>query len=261
MNVLAIVQARMGSTRLPGKVLRLINGKPLLILLLERLKHSKVINRIVVATSISKEDRSIINIAKSHGFATFAGSENDVLDRAYQAAKQEGGRTLVRITGDSPLIDPFKVDGLIEFFLENRKRYDYVAFGKSFPEGQNAEVFSFKLLEAACKEAKAPSEREHFTAFIWGQPQRFRCFRMESERDHSRYRWTVDEPEDLTLVRRITKSLYQTGKCFTMEEIILLLEKNPRLQKLNSGIKRDEGYLLSLAREGKGSLSHRESVV
>ncbi|MBI4971503.1 MAG: glycosyltransferase family protein [Candidatus Omnitrophica bacterium] len=249
MKVLALVQARVGSSRLPKKVLRKIAGKPMIVFLLERLTHSKLINDIVLATSDCQSDNELIALAKKENLKYFRGSEDDVLDRAYHAAKINGGELIVRVTGDSPLIDPIWVDRLIQFYLDNSNRSDYAAFGKSFPEGQNAEVFSFKLLEKAWLEARLPSEREHFTSYIWTHPDKFRIFRMDAEKDSSAYRWTVDESRDLKLVRKVVRALYAKNPCFTMEEILRYVSENPDVMRLNQKIVRDEGYLLSLDKD------------
>jgi spore coat polysaccharide biosynthesis protein SpsF (cytidylyltransferase family) len=204
-----------------------------------------------VATSVNKEDQRIIKLTESLGCSAFAGSEEDVLDRAYQVARRENSQVLIRITADCPLVDPFKLDALIKFFLDSSNRYDYAAFGKSFPEGQNAEIFTYESLETAWKEAKLPSQREHFTSFIWGQPDRFRIFKMEAEEDYSRFRWTVDEREDFQLVREILGALYRPGRCFLMEDIIEFLTANPKLVRLNSKVRRNQGYEDSLRRDRK----------
>lgn len=244
MKILALLQARLKSRRLPGKVLRVVDGKPLLGHLVSRLKCSRLIDEIVIATSSNPEDKKILRFAKASHVKVFAGSENDVLDRAYQAVKQVGGDIIVRITGDSPLLDPWWLDRLIRFYLKNRKNLDWVAFSKSFPEGQNAEVFSFEILETAWKEAELPSEREHFTSFIWKQPSRFRIHRIEAKKDYSKYRWTVDEPSDLKLVRAVLKK-----KLFRMEQIAAFLDKNLQIKSLNASIIRDQGYALSIGED------------
>ena len=245
--VVAIVQARMGSSRLPGKVLKEILGKPLLWYLIDRLKWSKTIDKIVIATTTNERDKPILKLADEMGTDSFTGSEDDVLDRYYQAAKKYGMDTLVRITADCPLIDPELVDKIIRRYLENRGRFDYVHSGLSFPDGiVETEVFSFSDLERAWREAMLSSEREHVTPYIWKNPNLFRCDVVENEQDLSYIRLVVDDERDLKLVSEVFLNLYKEGEIFHLKDILDFLKIRPELLELNKRTVRNEGYIKSL---------------
>lgn len=255
--ITAIIQARVGSSRLPGKVILEIEGKPLIWHVVERVRRTKKVEQIILATTIKKEDKKIVEIAKDMKVQSFAGSEKDVLDRYYQAAKKYGAKIIVRVTGDCPLVDPEIIDKTIEYFLKNN--FDYVstahALGKkissTYPDGLDTEVFSLKSLEKAWKEAKLPSEREHVTPYIWKNSKIFKCKSLQNDKDLSNLRWTVDEEKDLDFVRAVYKRLYQRGKIFLTKDILNLLEKEPELMEINKSIIRDEGYFKSLEKEKK----------
>lgn len=166
--ITAIIQARMGSTRFPGKVLKEILGKSILWHLISRIEKAKLINEIVIATTKNEIDRPILKFAEENGIKSYAGSEEDVLDRYYQAAKKFSADPIVRITADCPLMDPEVIDSVVQFYLDNK--YDYVANTLepiTFPDGMDVEVFSFKNLEKIWKEAILPSQREHVTFYFW----------------------------------------------------------------------------------------------
>lgn len=243
-GVTAIVQARMTSTRLPGKVLMEICSKPILALLVERLKSCKRIDRIVIATSVDATDDVIANWCKENSVDLFRGSLDDVLDRYYNAAITFGADTIVRITGDCPLIDPGVVDEVIGRFL--RGGYDRVSSGEGYPDGLDTEVFSFEALRRAHAEAALWSEREHVTPYIWKHPEKFRLSSIGCEEDLSAMRWTVDDPADFLFVTKIFEALYTDKKIFYMDEILEFLKKNPELLKINAGTVRNEGYAKSL---------------
>lgn len=247
--MLAIVQARMSSTRLAGKVLRSIGGEPLLALMLKRLKRCRTLDRLIVAIPEKPADIPIRKYLKRAQIACFCGDENDVLDRFYQAARKNPPEHIIRFTADSPLIDPRWVDRLVSFYLSGRGRFDYATFGLSFPEGQNAEIFSWESLQTAWARAKLPSEREHVTAYIWKRPKMFSLYRMELPERYDHMRWTVDEPEDLRLVRILIRRLGTRGARPTMEEIIRFLSDHPALAALNGRIQRNEGYAISRKRD------------
>lgn len=248
--VVAIVQARMGSSRLQGKVLKEILGKPMLWHLVNRLKWSKLIDKIVVATTVNDRDKPILKLAEELGIDSFAGSEEDVLDRYYQAANSYNADTIVRITADCPLIDPELVDKVIGHYLENIDRLDYVHSGIGYPDGiVETAVCSFTALEKAWREARLASEREHVTAYIWKNPQIFRIATVENEKDLSHMRLVVDHKEDFQLVTEIFQSLYKEGEIFHLNDILDLLSKRPELLELNKRSVRNEGYLKSLAED------------
>lgn len=243
-KIVAIIQARMGSTRLPGKVLKDICGKPMLWYVIERVKRAKLINEIVVATTTNVEDDEIIKIAEQCGVKTFRGSKDDVLDRYYQAAKEFEADIIVRITADCPLIDSEIIDKTVEFFLKGD--FDYVSntVKPTFPDGLDVEVFSFGALKEAWENATKLSEREHVTPYIRRNPEKFKIGSFEAEHDLSHLRWTVDREEDLRFVREVYKRI---GKeIFHMQDVLELLRKHPELAEINRGIKRNEGYEKSL---------------
>ena len=252
MVIVAIIQARVGSTRLPKKVLAEIEGKPMLLHIIDRVKQAKRIDKIIIATTELKKDKKIIKIAKESGVEYFRGSENDVLDRYYQAAKKFSANTIVRITGDCPVVDPQLIDKTVDFFLKNN--YDHVstAYPKAtFPDGLDIWVFSFQALERAWKEAVLPSEREHVTSYMWKHRELFKIATFQNDEDLSNMRWTVDEQIDLKFIRAIYKRLYKPGKLFLMKDILNLLNKEPKLAKINQSISRDEGYKKSLKENEK----------
>lgn len=250
MKKVAIVQARMGSTRLPGKVLKDVSGKPILWHVIDRLRYSNLIDEIIIATSTNHKDDAILKFATENGIKSYAGSENDVLDRYYQTAKKFRVEIIVRITADCPLLDPHEVDKVIRRFTEGD--FDYVNPGldSNYPDGvAEVEVFTFKALEKAWKEAKKPSEREHVTPYIWNHPKKFKLGKIQYKENLSHMRWVVDVERDLTFVREIYKRLYKNGKIFHMEDVLKLLKEHPELMEINQGIIRNEGYLRSLKKD------------
>lgn len=251
--IAAIIQARMSSTRLPGKVLKKIGGKTLLEVLIERLRQAKKIDKIVVATSTNKENKAIVDLAKKIKCPYFTGSENDVLDRIYKAAKKFKADTVIRITADCPFHDPELIDNIIDFYFKNRNKYDYVSNvdPPTFPDGLDFWIFSFKTLERAWKEAKLVSEREHVCPYIWKNPHLFRIGHFESKINYSHLRWTVDDIGDLEFVKKIYTKLYQEGKIFHIQDILDLLKKYPGLHKSQESKIRDAGYLKSIKNDKK----------
>jgi len=248
MTATAIIQARMGSTRLPGKVLMDISGKPLLWHVIDRIKHCKTIAQIIVATSIRSEDRAVLDLASSIGVKTFADSEEDVLDRYYQAASKYNADPIVRITADCPVIDPQIVDEVVSNFLAGD--YDVYGLTGAFPDGLDVTVFSYRSLQEAWKNAKLPSEREHVGPYILNHPEIFKQGTHVKFHNLGHMRWTVDEPNDLQFIREIYKRLYKKDKeNFLTPDILTLLENEPDLMKINSGIIRNEGYLKSLKKD------------
>lgn len=258
-RVVALVQARMGSTRLPGKVMKNVMGKPVLWHVIDRLRKTKLLDEIVVVTTTKRRDRTITALAKEIGVRSFTGSEQDVLDRYYQAAKLYGAEVVVRITADCPLIDPELTDEVIKYFLTNN--YDYVSSARAltiraglyskpaYPDGLDVEVFSFSALKKAWEEAKLLSDREHVTTYIWRNDDLFRTYTVECEEDLSNMRWTLDTKEDLRFIREIYKRLYKKNSFFGMKEILSLLKANPELFKINYYAARNEGYLKSLEKD------------
>lgn len=247
-----ITQARTGSSRLPGKVLKKVNGKTLLQIHLERLSQCKNISDIIVATTTSDIDKKIYNLVEKLGFKSYRGSEEDVLDRFYQAAKPLKPDWIVRVTSDCPLLDPKLVDDVIEF--AKRKKADYASnvIESKFPDGQDVEVFTFASLENAWLEAEKLSEREHVTPFIRNNSNindryQFTAVKFPIKEDYSNIRMTVDEAEDFELIKKL---IHELGTDLTWKEYTNYIIEN-NLGSLNQHIQRNEGYLKSLKEEQK----------
>jgi len=240
-----IIQARMNSNRLPGKVMLPLEGKPVLWHVLNRVKHCKKVKRVILATSTEKEDRKLKKVADGLNVSVYFGSLNDVLSRYYNAAKKYKLDFIVRITADCPVIDPGVVDEVVERAVKGG--YDYYGLAGKFPQGLDVTVYSYKALEIAYKEAKLPSEREHVAgAFLAQHKDRFKtgCYRKFKNRRY--YRWTLDEPRDYEFLKIIFRELYKSRKIFNYKDIYRLLKRKPEIMKINAGIIRNEGYLKSL---------------
>jgi len=239
----------MGSTRLPGKSLAQIAGKPLLEHVVERVRASRTLDEIVVATTTNPQDRAILHLAARCGVQAYAGSEEDVLDRYYEAAKQRTAQTVVRVTGDDPFQDPEVLDKVVKRILGSSD-LDYVSnwIEPTYPEGLDVEAFSFEVLERAWLEAKLPSEREHVTPYIWKNPDKFRLANVRHHTDLSGLRWTIDYEEDLWFAREVYARLYHKA-IFLMDDVLELLRTEPELARINQGIERRAGYALSLIKD------------
>lgn len=244
MKTVAIVQARMSSTRLMGKVLLDVLGRPLLFRVFERIQPAKNIDEIVVATSDRTEDQPIADFCAEYGFSCFRGSHNDVLDRFMQGAALHRADVIVRLTADCPLLDPQVIQKIVSEYREGD--FDFVSntLERTYPDGLDTEVFSFDALKQAHRESKKPSEREHVTPFIYNHPERFRLKNIKNEKNLSAYRWTVDEPRDLAFVRAVYA--YMGDRLFGMDDVIRLLTEHPELSTINAGIGCNEGYKQSL---------------
>jgi len=262
-KVTAVIQARMSSARLSGKVLMEVMGRPLLSYQIERLRFSKRIFDIIIATTINKEDDSIAELAKKEGLQVYRGSEDDVLDRYYQAAKEYNAEHIMRLTADCPLIDPAICDQVAEYYISSK--LDYVRTGKTFAEGLDCELFSFRALEKAWKNAQLKSEREHVTLYFRNHPELFQFKQLGCETDDSKYRITVDQEEDYLVVKAIIENLYsRNDEYFKIEEIKSFLEANPNIFAINRNITRNEGLVKSLDEDALASLNdekkYRKSV-
>jgi len=249
--VQAIVQARMGSIRLPGKMLIDIVGRPLIQHIIDRVSQSKKINNIIIATTNNLQDEILVEFAKKNSLNYFIGDEEDVLDRFYQAAKRFNIETIVRITADNPFKDPKILDEIISYYIEHYGEYDYISntLKPTYPDGLDVEIFSFATLKKAWSEAQRPSEREHVTPYIWKHPELFKLKNIEYHKDLSSLRWTLDDEGDLTFVREVYSRLYKKGKIFLMDDILKLLNRNPRLIDINKRTIKWEGYLKSLKKD------------
>jgi len=249
MNTVAIIQARISSTRLPEKVLKIIEGKTVLEHVINRVRAAKNIDDMVVATTVKKEDLEIVKLCASLGISVFCGSEDDVLDRYYQTAKLFKAGHIVRITSDCPLIDPQIIEEVIELYFQKKADYASNTMPETFPDGLDTEVFSYKTLKKAWKNAKLSSEREHVTPYIRKYPNIFKIVNLKCEYNLNDKRWTLDEPEDFKFIKIIYKNLYSEDSLFGMIKILDFLKKNPEIGELNKNIIRNEGYLKSLEKD------------
>jgi spore coat polysaccharide biosynthesis protein SpsF len=236
MKTVAIIQARMGSTRLPGKVLADIAGKPMLAWLIQRVSETPAINQIIVATTDAAVDDKLADwVGRVAGLACFRGSEYDVLDRYYQCAKIYHADLIVRITADDPLKDSTVIQKAINFFAEI-PYLDYCSntIKPTYPEGLDIEIFRFSSLEKAWRESVLPSEREHVTPYIWKNSSIFNIKNFEYHRDLSGWRWTVDKPNDLEFMKRIFQ-YFKNTPLVNFEDVIRYVEANPCLTEINVG--------------------------
>jgi spore coat polysaccharide biosynthesis protein SpsF len=237
-RIIIILQARMGATRLPGKPLKEVLGRPLLSYQLERLRRVRLADEIVVATTLEEKDDLIVALCKFEKIHFFRGSSYDVLDRYYGTAKKYHADHIVRVTGDCPLIDPSIIDQMIRFYMDSLPLYNYVSnsLERTYPRGLDVEIFSFDLLEKAANEATLLEEREHVTLYFYTHPEMFSLGSVKGEIDISKHRWTVDTVEDFSLIEKILTALYPKNHTFTTEDILRLLDKHPEWVKINSHI-------------------------
>jgi spore coat polysaccharide biosynthesis protein SpsF len=238
MKVEIYVQARMGSTRLPGKVLKPVLNKPLLGFLIERLQQIREADAYAILTTTLPADDTIVAYCEEQRVTCYRGSENDVLDRYYQVAQERRPDAIVRITADCPLIDPDIVDQVIRTYKEAYPRYDYVSnsLKRTFPRGLDIEIFSYAALEKAALDAKLQPEREHVTLYIYQHPELFYLHGVTETVDLSHHRWTVDTPEDFELIKRILEHLYPRQPQFRLQDILHLLAQYPEWSHINTHI-------------------------
>jgi len=251
MKATAIIQARFSASRLHGKVLFKVLDKTILEYVIERVKIAKMIDEVIIATTVNDEDSKIEDLAKRIGIKVYRGSESDVLDRYYQAAKAFNVKHIVRITADCPLIDPDIIDGVLELYFKSRADYCSNTLDITFPDGEDVEVFSFGSLEQAWKKADLLSEREHVTPFINKHPKLFKLESYKSKTDLSEKRWTLDEKKDYEFIKSVIEGLYPKKPDFGINDVLELLKINPRLEETNKGIERNEGYQKSLRNDRK----------
>jgi spore coat polysaccharide biosynthesis protein SpsF len=245
-NIIAIIQARTGSSRLFGKVLRKISNKTVIEHIYNRVSSVKSIKKTFLATTILENDIEIIKICSKKKIPTFIGSVNDVLDRYYQLSKLIKPSHIVRITADCPVIDPKIIKKVINVHLKGNYDYTCNTMEIPYPDGQDVEIFKFSSLKKAWLNARLASEREHVTPYIKFNEKLFKIKKIFSKKKYSNFRWTLDEKEDLKLIKIFYNKLYKKNKFFGMKEILDLIQKNKKLTSINSMHIREEGYANSL---------------
>jgi spore coat polysaccharide biosynthesis protein SpsF len=270
----AIIQARMASSRLAGKVLLDIGGEPMLVRVIERTRRATLVDEVVVATTTDPSDDLVSDLCQARGYPHYRGSVHDVLDRYYQAAKDSSSQVIVRITADCPVIDPQVIDRIIEEFWgstitqngsgENlttwpaQPAYDFAAnrlpppWGRTYPIGLDTEVCTFNGLDLAWKEATLPHQREHVMPFFYEQPDRFRILLVNHEVDFGALRWTVDTPEDLDLMQQIYAK-FNGRDDFSWLEILDLIKRHPELGEINAQVSAKDYRAVDARREGASS--------
>ena len=241
-NINIVIQARMGSTRLPGKVLLPVMDRPLLSYLLERLDAVKTTHKLIIATTVNAQDDVIESFAQKENRLVFRGNEDDVLDRYYQACRAYPADIIVRITSDCPLMDPAIVDCALDLFQKSYTPLHYLSntLQRTFPRGMDVEVISFEALEIAAKESTVLSDREHVTPFITRQSQRFHLSNFTHTPEAEQYRLTVDTPEDFLLIKKIFEYLYPKNKVFSLTDILKTFEQHPEWAQINAHVKQKE---------------------
>ncbi len=238
-NVVAIIQARMGSSRLPGKVLRCLAGKPMLQWVTGRVSLARRINQVVVATTDQQDDDLIADFCNAHAIAVFRGNQFDVLDRYYQAAVQFKADVVVRVTADCPVIDPEEIDTLLEEFTH--RKVDFAAnrlpppWHRTYPIGLDTEVVTMKALTRAWKEASAKHEREHVMPYFYSEPGRFKMYYANMEPDYGTYRWTVDTPEDLSALEVIFSAIPDLNH-FGWKDVLQIVQTHPEINDINQSV-------------------------
>ncbi|MEW6196561.1 MAG: glycosyltransferase family protein [Bacteroidota bacterium] len=237
-KIITVVQARLSSTRLPGKVLLPILGKPLLVRMIERVQNAKLIGQLVVATSSNPDDDAIEKICIQEKINCYRGHLTDLLDRHYQAAKKYNADAVVKIPSDCPLIDPTIIDKVLKYYIDNSDKYDYVSnlHPATYSDGNDIEIMSMAAIEKAWKEATRNFEREHTTPYIWENPNHFRIGNIiwEDGLDLSvTQRWTIDFEEDYQFIKSVYEELYPSNPKFGIYDILNLLKEKPEIYKIN----------------------------
>ncbi len=244
MRTVAIIQARMNSSRLPGKVLLDLEGEPMLVRVVERARRAKSVHAVTIATTTDPSDDPIEALCQARGYPVYRGSEFDVLDRFYQTARRAQAEVIVRLTADCPVIDPEVMDQVVEAFLKSG--VDFACnrlpppWPRTWPIGLDTEVCSFAGLERAWKEAKLPYEREHVMPYFYDQEGRFKVLVVDHQPDYGHLRWTVDTAEDLALLREIYRR-FNGADTFGWQDVLRLVEREPELMQVNAGVRHKSG--------------------
>lgn len=250
MQTVAIIQARMGSTRLPGKVLKPLAGHPMLWHIVHRVKAAPGVDKVMIATSVQPENEVLREFCAQENIACYSGSEDDVLDRFHNAAKSANATTVLRLTADCPLADPDLIGRLLAGFRAGNYDHFSVATGAGsiretqprFPDGLDCEVFPFAVLERAWREATKQPDREHVTPYIWRNGNLFKLGKLFAETDLSQMRLTVDRPEDFEVITQIYAALYRPDRHFILKDVLAFVAANPKLKALNESGIGHEGY-------------------
>jgi spore coat polysaccharide biosynthesis protein SpsF len=237
-RIAIITQARMGSTRLPGKHLKKVLDKPLIAYLIERLRRVRQADELILATTDNPLDDELVDFAEKAGLAYFRGSEEDVLDRYYHCAKEFKADVIVRISADCPLIDPALIDAVIQFYLDHTHEYDYISntLTRTYPRGMDIEVFSFDSFKRVKQEGHLPEEKEHVTPYYYRHPEKFRLGNFSQSENEASHRWTVDTEEDFKLISTILESIYPQNHKFTLKDLLDLIQAHPDWEKINAHI-------------------------
>lgn len=241
MKTVAIIQARMGSTRLPGKVLKDLCGQSVLAHVVHRVAATAQVDEIVVATTDDPIDEAIVRAGSDLGIAVYRGSESDVLARYFGAAQQHQADVVIRVTSDCPLFDASVLEEMLSVFLKGQNQniaLDYLSntLTRAYPRGLDAEIFTFSALQQAYKNAHASYEREHVTPYIYQHPELFHLQNFGCDQDHSSHRWTLDTEEDWMLISKVYEYLYSAGQIFSTEQVLGLLSQHPELVLLNADV-------------------------
>jgi spore coat polysaccharide biosynthesis protein SpsF len=260
-KIVTVIQARMGSTRLPNKVMMPLAEKPLLFRMYERVAASKHSGKIIIAVTEEKIDEPIIKMCEENGIDYFRGSTNDLLDRHYKAALTFNPDAVVKIPSDCPLIDPKVIDKVLKYYIDNYNKFDFVSnlHPASYPDGNDVEVFSMNALKDAWLNAKKDLEREHTTPYFWENPEAFKIGNIlwESGKDFSMsHRFTIDYPEDYDFIKRVYDELYDEDNIFSLDDILNLLGKKPDILKINekyAGVNWYRNHLSELKTVSKNS--------
>ncbi|MCO6354230.1 NTP transferase domain-containing protein [Pseudoalteromonas shioyasakiensis] len=249
MKTNVFIQARMSSSRLPGKVLETIVGKPMLLHIVERLKHATLVDKIVVLTSDEQSDDIIKDMCENHSIDCFRGSLNNVLERFFLASEEFPADNIVRITADCPLVDSQLVDEIITKHINGNADFTSNCHPPMYPDGLDVEVLKLEALHKAQLNASTSHQKEHVTPYIFTHPEQFICINFNAPKLIPTYRLTVDHPEDLTLVRKIYGALYESNSNFNLKLILKLLEQNPMWLESNRQYARNEALQGHLTRD------------
>jgi spore coat polysaccharide biosynthesis protein SpsF len=255
-QVLAVLQARVSSRRLPGKVLLPVLGRPMLARQIERIRRACRLDALVVATSDRAEDDAIAELCRALEVDVHRGALDDVLDRFHSAAAARAPEHVVRLTGDCPLIDPSVIDDVVRVHVESGADYTSNAVERTYPDGLDVEAMRMSALATAWREARLPSEREHVTPFLYRHPERFLLRAVKLPRDLSALRWVVDHEVDLALVRAVYERLHPRDPAFDMHAVLALMRSEPQLFGANQHVPADEGWQCSVQADA-AFLRHR----